>query len=85
MSPSAPEYGQDADHFIKVLTHEMMNTLHYEAREPPNTKPSRWILEGLAEYEGYCNTTAANEAKLNWLIEYVYENDRDEIFYGQSL
>ena len=32
MTPSAPGYGRPVDDFIKTLTHEMMNTLHYEAR-----------------------------------------------------
>ena len=85
MTPSAPYYDQDQDHFIKTLTHEMMNTLHYEAREPPNIVPPLWIREGLAEYEGYFKTTPANEAKVDWLMKYVYENLRDEIIYGRNL
>ena len=85
MSPSAPDYGQDLDHFIKVLTHEMMNTLHYEAREPPNISPPLWIREGLAEYEGYCNTTPANEDKLDWLAKYVYDEKLQDIYYGSNL
>ena len=59
MSPSAPEYGRPEDDFIKTLTHEMMNSLHYETREPPNMTPPLWLLEGLAEYEGYYSTTPA--------------------------
>ena len=85
MSPSAPQYNQDSDHFIKVLTHEMMNTLHYESREPPNISPPLWIREGLAEYEGYCNTTPANEAKLDWLAQYVYDEKLQDIYYGSNL
>ena len=85
MSPSAPEYSQDSDHFIKTLTHEMMNTLHYESRESPNITPPLWIREGLAEYEGYCSTTPANEAKLNWLAKYVYEGKLEDIYYGTNL
>ena len=85
MSPSAPGYGRGQDHFIKVLTHEMMNTLHYEAREPPNISPPRWVLEGLAEYEGYFNTTPGNKARTDWLFEYVYENLLDSLIYGTSL
>lgn len=84
MSPSAPEYGRPEDDFIKTLTHEMMNTLHYEAREPPNISPPLWVREGLAEYEGYY-TTSGNEAKIDGLIEYVYDHLQGEILYGYSL
>ena len=75
MTPSSPDYGRPVDDFIKTLTHEMMNALHYEAREPPNRSPPLWIREGLAEYEGYYSTTPGNRAKVDWLIEYVYENE----------
>ena len=85
MSPSSPHYGRSEDDFIKVLTHEMMNTLHYESSEAPNIRPPLWIREGLAEYEGYYNTTPGNEAKVDWLLEYVYENKRSDIIYGRSL
>ena len=97
MSPSAPDYlegwtgdpdwvaGMAEDRFIKTLTHEMMNTLHYESREPPNISPPRWILEGLAEFEGYYNTTPGNLERVDWLIEYVYEHERDEIIFGRTL
>ena len=78
MTPSSPDYGRPVDDFIKTLTHEMMNALHYEAREPPNRSPPLWILEGLAEYEGYFGTTPGNRAKVDWLIEYVYENLRGQ-------
>ena len=85
MSPSAPGYDRDSNHFIKVLTHEMMNTIHYESREPPNISPPLWIREGLAEYEGYCSTTPGNEAKLDWLAGYVYEDKLEDIYYGTNL
>ena len=85
MSPSAPEYGRPEDDFIKTLTHEMMNSLHYETREPPNTTPPRWLLEGLAEYEGYYGTTPGNRAKVDWLIGYVYDNLQGDVLYGYSL
>lgn len=85
MTPSSRDYGRPVDDFIKTLTHEMMNTLHYEAREPPNLSPPLWIREGLAEYEGYYNTTPGNRAKVDWLIDYVYENKRDSILYGRTL
>ena len=85
MSPSAPDYGRPEDDFIKTLTHEMMNALHYETREPPNMTPPRWVLEGLAEYEGYYGTTSGNRAKVDWLIEYVHDNLQGDILYGYSL
>ena len=85
MTPSSPHYGRPVDDFIKTLTHEMMNTLHYETRESPNISPPLWILEGLAEYEGYFSTTPGNQKKVSWLLNHVHENLRDKIIYGRTL
>ena len=76
--------------FIKFLTHEMMNTLHYDTRENyqygRDKLIPRWILEGLAEYEGFFSTTNSNKRHAReWLINYGYEDLRDQIMYGRSL
>ena len=85
MTPSSPHYGRPLDDFIKTLTHELMNALHYETREPPNISPPLWIREGLAEYEGYFSTTPGNRSNASWMIDYVNDNLRDEIVYGRTL
>ena len=77
MTPSSPHYGRPVDDFIKVLTHEMMNTLHYESRESPNISPALWVREGLAEYEGYFSTTQGNRDRVEGLLARTIHGDRD--------
>ena len=83
-------YGGGRHTFIRLLTHEMMNALHYDVRDRyqygRDQQIPRWVLEGLAEYEGYFSTTASNR---RWaeevLITHGYERLRDEIHYGRTL
>jgi len=67
-----------ADYHPHYVMHEMSHVVQYSF--PRDSKPPAWIIEGIAEYEGFFHTTEYNRTTaIDSLIRYVHRNDREKI------
>ena len=67
-----------ADYHPHYVMHEMAHVVQYSF--PRDSKPPSWIIEGLAEYEGFFHTTEYNRTTaIDSLIRYVHKYDREKI------
>ncbi|MDE0099866.1 MAG: hypothetical protein OXM87_09720 [Truepera sp.] len=67
------------DYHPHYVMHEMTHVVQYSF--PRDSKPPAWIIEGIAEYDGFFHTTEYNRTTaIDLLIRHVHRNDREKIF-----
>ena len=72
------------DYHPHYVMHEMMHVVQYGF--PQYTRPPSWIIEGLAEYDGFFYSTAYNRTTaIDSLIRYVHQYDREKIICCRTL
>ena len=72
------------DYHPHYVMHEMSHVVQFGF--PENSRPPSWIIEGLAEYDGFFYTTEYNRTTaIDSLIRYVHQYDREKMICCRTL
>ena len=70
-----------SDYHPHYVMHEMSHVVQLSFESESRSEPPTWIIEGLAEYDGFFYATEYNRTTaIDSLIRYVHQRDREKIF-----